>query len=64
MTFESTFQYSGNRSVLSQHEDICLEMTRPILQVEILSKQFEYKNRFADVRSFRSLLGVRIDEGP
>jgi hypothetical protein len=27
----------------SQNEGACMELTRPILQVEILSKQFEQK---------------------
>jgi hypothetical protein len=34
-----------------------MEMTRQILQVELLSKQFEHKNRLAYVRLFRSLSG-------
>jgi hypothetical protein len=42
-----------------------MEMTRPILQVEIISKEFEHSNRLAHVRLFGSLLGVGIDaEGP
>jgi hypothetical protein len=50
MTVESTPQYSGTGSVLSENEGVCMDMTRPILEVEILSKQFDHQNRFAYVR--------------